>query len=292
MEQKDLVEKLTKEVIARLTQEGSGVTGGAPAGGSRTTASGGVGGNMGGGRSSGAVQEGGSAQAAGSGELRPSDLNKYIDHTLLKPEATKEQIDKLCDEAKEYSFYSVCVNSSWVEYCAKKLRGSGVKISAVVGFPLGAMEGRAKGYETRHVVEAGADEIDMVMNVGALKSGDTKKVEEDIRWVRRSTRQKTVVKVIIEAALLTDDEKVLACQISKNAGADFVKTSTGFAKGGATAEDVALMRRTVGPKTGVKAAGGIRSFEDAVKMINAGATRLGTSSSVEIVTGQKSTSAY
>jgi deoxyribose-phosphate aldolase len=291
MEQKDLVEKLTKEVIARLQQEGAGVTSGGSVGGSRTATSGTVGGNMGSGLTGGGPAAGGEA-AAGAKTLRPSDLNKYIDHTLLKPEATREEIDKLCDEAKEYSFYSVCVNSSWVEYCARKLRGSGVKISAVVGFPLGAMEGRAKGYETRHVVEAGADEIDMVMNVGALKSGNAKLVEEDIRWVRRSTRQKTVVKVIIEAALLTDDEKILACQISKNAGADFVKTSTGFAKGGATVEDVALMRRTVGPKLGVKAAGGIRSFEDAVAMIEAGANRLGTSSSVEIVTGKKSTSEY
>lgn len=297
MEQKELVDKLTKEVIARLQQEGA-ASGGAAASTGRS-GSGGfgvssaasgrpVGGNMASGISSGP----GGGGPAGSGELRPSDLNRYIDHTLLKPEATQEQIDKLCEEAKEYSFYSVCVNSSWVEYCAKKLRGSGVKISAVVGFPLGAMEGRAKGYETRHVVEAGADEIDMVMNVGALKSGNPKLVEEDVRWVRRSTRQKTVLKVIIEAALLSDDEKVLACQISKNAGADFVKTSTGFAKGGATVEDVALMRRTVGPRLGVKAAGGIRSFEDALAMINAGATRLGTSSSVEIVTGKKSASSY
>ncbi len=290
MDQKDLVDKLTKEVIARLQQEGAGVTSGGTAGGS-TAGSRSVGGNMGSGLTGGGPAAGGEA-AAGGKTLRPSDLNKYIDHTLLKPEATQEQMDKLCAEAKEYAFYSVCVNSSWVEYCAKKLRGSGVKISAVVGFPLGAMEGRAKGYETRHVVEAGADEIDMVMNVGALKSGNAKLVEEDIRWVRRSTRQKTVLKVIIEAALLTDDEKILACQIAKNAGADFVKTSTGFAKGGATVQDVALMRRTVGPKLGVKAAGGIRSFEDAVKMIEAGANRLGTSSSVEIVTGRESTSAY
>lgn len=271
MEQKDLVEKLTKEVIARLQKEGTS----APSGG-------GTGGNSSGGR----------RVTGGSPVILPADLVTYIDHTLLRPDATKAEMDKLCAEAKEYSFYSVCVNSSWVEYCAKQLRGSGVKVCAVVGFPLGAMDGRAKGFETRHAVEAGADEIDMVINVGALKSGDAKKVEEDIRWVRRSTRQKTVLKVIIEAALLNDDEKVLACRLALNADADFVKTSTGFAKGGATVQDVALMRRTVGPKTGVKAAGGIRSFEDAVNMIEAGANRLGTSSSVAIVTGQKSMSNY
>ncbi len=280
MEQKDLVEKLTKEVIARLQKEGASASDG---------------GSSGGGISAGGVNpssSSGGTVRADSPVIVPADLVKYIDHTLLRPDATKEEMDKLCDEAKEYSFYSVCVNSSWVEYCAKQLRGSGVKVCAVVGFPLGAMEGRAKGFETRHAVEMGADEIDMVINVGALKSGDAKKVEDDIRWVRRSTRQKTVLKVIIEAALLTNDEKVLACQLAQKAEADFVKTSTGFAKGGATLEDVALMRRTVGPKMGVKAAGGIRSFEDAVKMIEAGATRLGTSSSVAIVTGRQSTSNY
>jgi deoxyribose-phosphate aldolase len=261
MEHKDLVERLTREVLARFKSEDSG---------DKPTGNAGI----------------------NSPTLVPSDLNTYIDHTLLKPEATKEQVDKLCEEAKEYSFYSVCVNSSWVEYCAKKLRGSGVKVCAVVGFPLGAMEGRAKGYETRHAIEAGADEIDMVMNVGALKSGNAKLVEDDIRWVVRATRQKTLVKVIIEAALLNDDEKILACQLAQKADADFVKTSTGFAKGGATIADIALMRRTVGPKMGVKAAGGIRSYEDAVNMIGAGATRLGTSSGIAIVTGRNSTSNY
>jgi deoxyribose-phosphate aldolase len=267
MDQKELIEQLTQEVIARLKQE-------------KQTAGGGTG------------PSGTGTSGPGAAVLIPSDVKKYIDHTLLKPDATKAQIDKLCDEAKEYGFYSVCVNSSWVEYCAKRLRGSGVKICAVVGFPLGAMDRRAKGSETRHAVEAGADEIDMVINVGELKSGNVKLVEEDIRWVVRSTRQKTVVKVIIEAALLTDDEKILACQLAKKAEADFVKTSTGFAKGGATVTDVALMRRTVGPKMGVKAAGGIRSFQDALNMINAGATRLGTSSSIAIVSGQTSSSNY
>ena len=273
MDQKELIEQLTKAVLEKLGKTGaSGNT--APEG------------------STGSAQASTGAPRPDSKVLIPSDLIKYIDHTLLKPEATKEQYDKLCAEAKEYHFYSVCVNSSWVEYCAKLLRGSGVKICAVVGFPLGAMDKRAKGFETRHAIEMGADEIDMVINVGALKSGNTKLVEEDIRSVVRAARQRTVVKVIIEAALLTDEEKILACQLAKNAEADFVKTSTGFSKGGATVKDVALMRRTVGPKMGVKAAGGIRSFEDAAAMIEGGATRLGTSSSIEIVTGKKSGSEY
>ena len=205
------------------------------------------------------------------------ELAKYIDHTFLKPDSTQAQVDKLCAEAARYKFYSVCVNSTWVTQCARKLRGTGVKVCAVVGFPPRAMDSRAKGLETRYAVENGASEIDMVINVGALKSGDLKTVEEDIRAVLRACRQTTVMKVIIECALLTDAEKVLACQIAKKAGAHFVKTSTGFASGGATVQDVALMRRTVGPEMGVKAAGGIASTEDARAMIQAGATRLGTS---------------
>lgn len=216
----------------------------------------------------------------------PSDLAKFIDHTLLKPEATAEQIDKICSEAREHKFYSVCVNTSWVERCARKLQGTGVKVCAVVGFPLGAMSGRAKNFETRHAIEDGAREIDMVINVGALKSKDFKAVEEDIKWVKRACTRNVILKVIIETALLADEEKVLVCQIAKNAGADFVKTSTGFSHHGATVKDVRLMRRTVGPKLGVKAAGGVRSFDDAVDMIKAGATRLGTSSGVKIVSGE------
>ena len=216
----------------------------------------------------------------------PSDLAKFIDHTLLKPEATAEQIDVVCSEAKEHKFYSVCVNTSWVERCARNLQGSGVKVCAVVGFPLGAMSGRAKNFETRHAIEDGAREVDMVINVGALKSKDFKAVEEDIKWVKRACTRNIILKVIIETALLEDDEKVLVCQIAKDAGADFVKTSTGFSHHGATVKDVRLMRRTVGPKLGVKAAGGVRSFEDAVEMIKAGATRLGTSSGVKIVSGE------
>ena len=224
--------------------------------------------------------------------INPADLAKYIDHTLLKPEATEEQIDALIKEAVEFNFYSVCVNSSWVAYCAKKLRGTGVKVAAVVGFPLGAMNSRSKSFETRGAVEDGASEIDMVINVGALKSGNFKTVEDDIRWVLRACRGTTVLKCIIETALLTESEKVMACQIAKKAGAGFVKTSTGFSKHGAKVEDIALMRKTVGSEMGVKASGGVRSYEDAVAMINAGATRLGTSSGAAIVTGSQSKSNY
>ena len=231
------------------------------------------------------------APAAGDG-IQPADLARYIDHTLLKPEATEEQIDKLCDEAAAHHFYSVCVNSNWAERCARRLGGTGVKVCAVVGFPLGAMESRAKGFEARTAVSNGAAEIDMVMNVGAMKARDVRTVREDMLAVRRACRSGIVLKVIIETCLLTDDEKVLACQIAKDVGADFVKTSTGFNKGGATVADVTLMRRTVGPKMGVKAAGGVKSFEDAVQMIRAGATRIGTSSGILLVSGQKASGAY
>jgi len=233
-----------------------------------------------------------STASSSTENVLPSDLAKYIDHTLLKPEASKDQIDILCDEAIKYHFYSVCVNSSWVEYCVRKLGGSGVKTCAVVGFPLGAMDRGAKSFEARTAISNGADEIDMVMNVGAMKANDLKTVREDMLAVRRACRQGIVLKVILETCLLTENEKVLACQIAKDIGADFVKTSTGFNKGGATVQDIALMRRIVGPKMGVKASGGIKNFEDAVQMLNAGANRLGTSSSVALVTGQKGTSAY
>ncbi|MEA1939964.1 MAG: deoxyribose-phosphate aldolase [Candidatus Caldatribacteriota bacterium] len=216
-------------------------------------------------------------------QITPADVAHYIDHTLLKPDATEDQFKKLCEEAAQYGFYSVCVNSSWVEYCAKKLRGSGVKVCAVVGFPLGAMDSRTKAYETRNAIENGADEIDMVINVGALRNGDLKTVEEDLRAVIRACRSTTTTKAIIETCLLTDEEKVIASQLVKKVGFDFVKTSTGFSKAGATAHDVALIRRTVGPKMGIKAAGGIHSFEEALLMIKSGATRLGASAGVKIV---------
>jgi deoxyribose-phosphate aldolase len=224
--------------------------------------------------------------------LNAAELAQYIDHTLLKPDAPLEAFDTLCEEAIEYSFKSVCVNSSRVPYVTRKLQGSNVLVCSVVGFPLGAMDKRAKAFETRRAIEEGAKEIDMVINVGALKSGDLKTVEEDIRTVRRATRRNTILKVIIETCLISDQEKVLACEIAKKAEADFVKTSTGFSTSGATIEDVALMRRTVGPKMGVKASGGVRDYATAMAMIAAGATRLGTSSGVAIVTGTQSKSNY
>jgi deoxyribose-phosphate aldolase len=213
----------------------------------------------------------------------PADVALFIDHTLLKPDAVQSQFEQLCDEAVQFHFYSVCVNSYWVPFCARRLRGKDVKVCSVVGFPLGAMDSRTKGFETRNAVDNGASEIDMVINIGALKSGDFAAVEKDILSVLRACRSTTVMKVIIEACLLTDDEKVLACEISKKAGADFIKTSTGFSTGGATAEDIALIRRVVGPKMGIKAAGGVRSFDDARLMIQSGATRIGASASVKIV---------
>lgn len=280
MEMKDLVEKVTAQVLARLGEDGKA---GPAASGATASAA-----------PSSAAPAGAPAATtkASAPGLSPADIARTIDHTLLKPEASREQIEKLCAEAAEHHFCSVCVNATWTAYCARRLRGTGVKVCTVVGFPLGAMDGRAKSFEARGALEAGADEIDMVMNIGALKSGDLRAVEEDIRWVLRACRATTVLKVIIECALLSDAEKVLACQIAKRAGAHFVKTSTGFAPSGAKLEDVALMRRTVGLDMGVKAAGGVRSYEDAVAMIQAGASRLGTSAGVAIVTGAASRSAY
>ena len=215
----------------------------------------------------------------------PMDLAPYIDHTLLKPDAKQSQIDQLCQEAIQYHFCAVCIQPFWVSYCAKKLRGTAVKVCTVVGFPLGANDPKSKAYETRQAIEDGAQEIDMVINIGAMKSGNIKMVEDDLRSIKRACRQTTISKAIIETFLLTDDEKVIACQLAKKIGYNFVKTSTGFAGGGATVHDVALMRRTVGPKMGIKAAGGIHNFEEAKAMIAAGATRLGTSSGVKIVNG-------
>lgn len=212
------------------------------------------------------------------------DINKYIDHTQLAADATKDKIKKLCDEAKEYDFASVCVNSCWVKYCAEELKDSSVNVCTVVGFPLGAMVTRAKAYEAKCAVEDGADEVDMVINIGALHDKDYSLVEEDIREVKKACGDK-LLKVIIEACLLSDEEKVKACELAVAAGADYVKTSTGFSKSGATAEDVALMRKTVGDKLGVKAAGGIRDSETAKKMIAAGASRLGCSAGIAIMKG-------
>ena len=212
-------------------------------------------------------------------------LNKYIDHTLLKQDATVEQIDSLLSEAREYDFASVCVNPFWVSYAHSGLQDTDVKVCTVVGFPLGATTSAVKAFETKEAIQNGADEIDMVINVGALKSGNADLVESDIRAVVEASGDK-LVKVIIEACLLTNDEKVLACQLAQKAGADFVKTSTGFSTGGATLPDVQLMRQTVGPDMGVKAAGGARSYADAVAFVEAGATRIGTSAGVAILKGE------
>ena len=212
-------------------------------------------------------------------------LNKYIDHTLLKQDATENQIDCLLSEAREYDFASVCVNPTWVKYAKKGLEGTDVKVCTVVGFPLGATTSAVKAFETKEAIQNGADEIDMVINVGALKSGNLALVESDIRAVVEASDDK-LVKVIIEACLLTDQEKVVACQLAQKAGADFVKTSTGFSTGGATIADVTLMRETVGPDMGVKAAGGARSYADALAFVEAGATRIGTSAGVAILKGE------
>jgi deoxyribose-phosphate aldolase len=211
------------------------------------------------------------------------DWASLIDHTLLKPEASEADIRKLCDEAAQFGFASVCVNPSWVKRASEFLRGTNVPVCTVIGFPLGATLPDVKAYEARRAIFNGAREVDMVINIGALKSGDDCAVEDDIRAVVEAAHENGVLcKVIIETALLTDEEKVRASLASKNAGADFVKTSTGFAKGGATVEDVALMRRVVGPALGVKASGGVKGIEDARAMFEAGATRIGASVGVKI----------
>jgi deoxyribose-phosphate aldolase len=214
----------------------------------------------------------------------PAGVASMIDHTLLKPDATRANIEELCREAAQFKFATVCVNPTWVALSSRLLAGSGVGVCSVVGFPLGATTADVKGYETQRAIFDGAREIDMVINVGALKSGDLRAVERDIEAVTGPCRScGALSKVIIEAALLTDDEKVTACTLAKAAGADYVKTSTGFAAGGATAADVALMRRVVGAEMGVKAAGGVRDFEGMKAMIAAGASRVGASAGVKIV---------
>ena len=209
-------------------------------------------------------------------------INKFIDHTLLAQDADEKKIDKLIAEAKEHDFASVCVNTCWTKKCAEALKDTDVNVCVVVGFPLGAMDTKSKAFEAKTAVEDGADEIDRVINVGWLKSGRYSDVENDIREVKKSCGDKHL-KVIIECCLLTDEEKVKACQLSQKAGADFVKTSTGFSKSGATVEDVRLMRKTVGDSLGVKAAGGIRDGKTAVAMIEAGASRLGCSAGIKII---------
>ncbi len=258
MDQKELIDKITSEVIERLKAEMGGPSTGQP------------------------VLEG----------PPPASIAKYIDHTMLRPDAPDAAFDQLCAEAVEWGFHSVCVNSSRARYVAQKLQRTNVAVCTVIGFPLGAMHHRAKAFEARQCIEDGAGELDMVMNIGAMKTGNLKLVEEDIRAVRRATRNTTLLKVIIETSLLTEEEKVLACEISKKAGADFVKTCTGFAGGGATPADISLMRRTVGPEMGVKASGGLRNYPRAVQILAAGATRIGAVSSVAIVTGQEGQGGY
>jgi deoxyribose-phosphate aldolase len=216
--------------------------------------------------------------------VRKEEIARLIDHTLLKPEATPAQIEQLCDEARRHGFFAVCINPVYVRLAAQTLQGCAVAVCSVVGFPLGATTTAAKVFEAQQALADGAREIDMVIHIGALKGGDHARVQEDIAAVTTACHtNNALLKVIIETVLLSDEEKSAACQLAQAAGADFVKTSTGFAGGGATVEDVQLMRRTVGPRMGVKAAGGIRSYADALALIEAGASRIGASASVQIV---------
>ncbi|WP_082360850.1 deoxyribose-phosphate aldolase [Bacillus sp. FJAT-28004] len=216
-----------------------------------------------------------------------AEIAAMIDHTILKADATKDEVVQICREAKQYQFATVCVNPGWVATAAEVLKGSGVGITTVVGFPLGATMTASKAAEAKFAIEDGATEVDMVLNIGLLKSGDLEGVKRDVEGVAAAVKGQAILKVILETGLLTDEEKVVASEICKQAGADFVKTSTGFGKGGATVEDIALMRRTVGPDLGVKASGGVRDRETALQMFAAGATRIGASSGIAIVTGGK-----
>lgn len=221
------------------------------------------------------------------------NLASMIDHTLLKATATEEEITKLALEAKKHLFASVCVNPIWVKLAADILKDTpAVKVCTVIGFPLGASTSEVKAFETANAIKNGADEVDMVINIGALKNNNFDLVEQDIKAVVEAANGKALTKVIIETCLLTDDEKVKACELAVKAGADYVKTSTGFSTGGATAEDIALMRKAVGPEIGVKASGGVRSLKDAEAMVTAGASRFGASASIEIIKGQQSSSDY
>ncbi len=284
----DLVEAITREVLAALGT--AGPSAGSPAGGADPCV---------------ACVRGCAASCAtkvrdivtsgasrveyqGRADEVPGDLARYIDHTLLKPDATSAEIDRLCAEAAEHHFAAVCINPTWVRRAADNLRGTDVAVASVIGFPFGASTPEVKAVEARRAIRDGAREIDMVINIGALKSGMHDAVREDIARVSDACREAGAAnKVIIETALLTDEEKVVACRLASQAKADFVKTSTGYAKGGATVFDVALMREAVGPRMGVKAAGGIRTAEDVQDMIAAGATRIGASAGVRIVTGEK-----
>ncbi|GAE95089.1 deoxyribose-phosphate aldolase [Gracilibacillus boraciitolerans JCM 21714] len=219
-------------------------------------------------------------------------LANKIDHTALKPDTTKEQIETLCNEAKLYGFYSVCVNPTWVPLATELLKGTDIAVCTVIGFPLGATASPVKAFETKYTIEKGATEVDMVINVGHLKDGSHEAVQQDIEAVVQAAAGNALVKVIIETCLLTDSEKQKACQLAVAAGADYVKTSTGFSTGGATTEDIALMRKTVGPDIGVKASGGVRDQKTAQAMVDAGASRIGASSSVSIVKEEDSNSDY
>ncbi|MGL1855476.1 deoxyribose-phosphate aldolase [Enterococcus faecalis] len=213
------------------------------------------------------------------------ELNRMIDHTILKPEATEAAVQKIIDEAKEYNFFSVCINPCWVAFASEQLADTDVAVCTVIGFPLGANTPEVKAYEAADAIKNGANEVDMVINIGALKSQQYDYVRQDIQGVVDAAKGKALVKVIIETALLTDEEKIKACELAKEAGADFVKTSTGFSTGGAKVADIRLMRETVGPDMGVKASGGVHNAEEALAMIEAGATRIGASTGVAIVSG-------
>ncbi|API89373.1 deoxyribose-phosphate aldolase [Marinilactibacillus sp. 15R] len=220
------------------------------------------------------------------------NLKSYIDHTVLKPESTDLDIQQACLDAKKYNFKAVCINPTWVSYVSDLLKGTAVNTCTVIGFPLGANTTATKVNETKQAIKDGADEVDMVINIGAMKSEDFSLVHDDIRAVVTAADKKAIVKVIIETSLLSHNEKIRACEIAKRAGADFVKTSTGFSTGGATVEDIKLMRTAVGPEMGVKASGGVRTYEDAKRMIEAGATRIGTSNGVALLEGVEGSNAY
>lgn len=224
--------------------------------------------------------------------MNNKELANIIDHTLLKADATQAEIIKLCAEAKEFNFASVCVNPSMVKLASEELKGCDVDVCTVIGFPLGATTSEVKAFEVKNTIENGATEVDMVINIGKLKDRDLEYVKNDIKAVVEAAKGKALTKVIIETCLLTEEEKIIACKLSKKAGSDFVKTSTGFSTGGATVEDIKLMRETVGPEMGVKASGGVRSKKDALAMIENGATRIGASASISICEGTESNSNY